>query len=66
MRLCWSHIPHCWKTHVVANFHYVICFIQGSQLLDQFGKLDVDPEQFVLYKPFNGTLDNMTITEGQK
>ena len=47
-------------------FYYVIFFIQGSQLLDQFGKLDVDPEQFVLYKPFNGTLDNMTIPEGQK
>ena len=46
--------------------YYVICLIQGSQLLDQFGKLDVDPEQFVLYKPFNGTLDNMTIPEGQK
>ena len=19
LRLCWSHIPHCWKSHVVAH-----------------------------------------------
>ena len=20
LRLCWSHIPHCWKSHVVSHF----------------------------------------------
>ena len=20
MRLCWSHIPHCWKSHALALF----------------------------------------------
>ena len=22
LRLCWSHIPHCWKSHVVAKLFY--------------------------------------------
>ena len=20
--LCWSHIPHCWKSHALAHFYY--------------------------------------------
>ena len=23
LRLCWSHIPHCWKSHVVAQIYLV-------------------------------------------
>ena len=22
LRLCWSHIPHCWKSHVVADLYF--------------------------------------------
>ena len=22
LRLCWSHIPHCWKSHVKAHLEY--------------------------------------------
>ena len=35
MRLCWSHMPHCWKSHVMAHFSF--CFQQfmlGSQTID--------------------------------
>ena len=21
LRLCWSHIPHCWKSHVAAHIY---------------------------------------------
>ena len=23
LRLCWSHIPHCWKSHVAAHFSFL-------------------------------------------
>ena len=23
LNLCWSHIPHCWKSHVTAHFSIV-------------------------------------------
>ena len=28
LRLCWSHIPHCWKSHVAAHIslHYQVLF----------------------------------------
>ena len=22
LRICWSHIPHCWKSHVAANIDW--------------------------------------------
>ena len=24
LRLCWSHIPHCWKSRVKAQIYYII------------------------------------------
>ena len=27
LRHCWSHIPHCWKSHALAHFSYEILFI---------------------------------------
>ena len=32
MRLCWSHVPHCWKSHVVQNhvlvgLHVLVGFV---------------------------------------
>ena len=25
LRLCWSHIPHCWKSHALAHFWVILC-----------------------------------------
>ena len=32
LRFCWSHIPHCWKSHVAA--HYVMGTVHNLQLTD--------------------------------
>ena len=32
LRLCWSHIPHCWKSHVTAQL-FISRFISFSQTL---------------------------------
>ena len=26
MRLCWSHIPHCWKSHVAAHMLHIFMY----------------------------------------
>ena len=28
LRLCWSHIPHCWKSHVAAQLYGPTALIQ--------------------------------------
>ena len=30
LSICWSHIPHCWKSHVAAHFTYICDFRGGS------------------------------------
>ena len=27
LRLCWSHIPYCWKSHALAQFIHVPCYV---------------------------------------
>ena len=33
LRHCWSHIPHCWKSHVTAHMLYVIFQVVGCEKL---------------------------------
>ena len=42
MRLCWSHIPHCWKYHVVAHFYIAVSLrlVDGPNKFE--GRLEVE------------------------
>ena len=44
LSLCWSHIPQCWKSHVAAQFHYVICWIFKSIFLKKMFQDRIPPE----------------------
>ena len=35
LRLCWSHIPHCWKSHALAQWY---CFQLWNELCDLIAK----------------------------
>ena len=28
LRLCWSHIPHCWKSHVTTHIYFIFFYIK--------------------------------------
>ena len=30
LRLCWSHIPHCWKSHVTAQLLFLVSFLVSN------------------------------------
>ena len=32
LRICWSHIPHCWKSQVVAQMWVLIAYLEEQRL----------------------------------
>ena len=67
LRLCWLHIPHCWKSHALAHFYLTLrmlgnfsCFC--SPLLTFFQKLTFS-------KVLSGTLrvsNDLDLDQGQQ
>ena len=31
LRLCWSHIPHCWKSHALAHYYLSVLTLRKTQ-----------------------------------
>ena len=39
LRLCWSHIPHCWKPHALAHIILTLVYFQLTQQLEDLKKV---------------------------
>ena len=47
LRLCWSHIPHCWKSHGTALFFLLKMVCLGNWLLNNILSKVIDRLKFV-------------------
>ena len=33
LSICWSHIPHCWKSHAPAQIYFMAVFLMGNIII---------------------------------
>ena len=58
LSLCWSHIPHCWKSHVALKFYGTCTYSCLSVVIS----VDSHSDRNILYRQFE-LVDHGTIVE---